>query len=68
MVPRDQDVVHSVKESKMTKIVRNFCKETSVFADWDEDSDTTGVDCIKSDFKYWRVGKFVQEEEDMEEL
>ena len=68
VAPREQDAVHDVKESKITKIVRHFNKEASVFANWEEDTETTGQDCMLADFKYWRVSNFVKEEEEMEEL
>ena len=65
---RIDDVVHFVKPTRISKVVRLFDKAQSVFADWIEDGPDTAKLCIDHDLSFWNGSKFIKDEEDYERL
>ena len=44
--------------------MRSFKKETSVFDKWIEDNEKIYKQCIEIDSQYWKIARFVKDEED----
>ena len=44
---------------------RVFKKETSVFKEWKEDNFQTYQQLLADDFKFWKIYRFVKDDEDV---
>ena len=62
---RDEDVPNNVKEIRTTTLERTFDKTKSVFKDWREDIDETGINCINHDLELWHGDKFIKDADDL---
>lgn len=47
---------------------RVFDKEKSVFRDWREDTPDDLVECMRHDFKHWKLEKFVKDPDDQRDI
>ena len=65
---RNEEIPDKIKNIKSTMIVRQFRKESSVFASWRVDDDQIIKRCLDHDFQYWKCTRFIKEKDDLGEL
>ena len=66
---RSEELPQIVKEIKKNDSSSKnvFNKQTSVFRNWKDDTQATIKSCLQHDFGYWKVGKFIKDEEEYKE-
>lgn len=62
---REEEIKVIQKKLKVIQINRHFEKHNSVFKDWIQDTDETTDWIYNHDARYWKVNRFIRDEEDL---
>lgn len=65
---RTIDLPNQVKTYNTVTEERKFDKNASVFKDWRENTDERLAACCEHDFAFWKLDRFVKNEEEREEI
>jgi hypothetical protein len=60
-------LVPKFKQIKTVRKIRRFHKPTSVFANWNEDTDEQLNKAFEADWKYMKLSKFIFNPQDIED-